>query len=177
MGVAGVRRRRRRVAPITMVPMCKEDTSGLESRERIASLLREVEVARCNIRMGPILSFSRENRRGGGATCFMCKSRNRKARPRDFCPSIRVFVKRNNSFLVPRIIERRGGNIPTKARVRKGRTINNVHFTSEILEPRRATMCIIATKVSREGRLPRRATQFCEARGRITERFRRMGGR
>lgn len=158
------------------VPVCNEDTSGLHSRHRMASLLRQVHAAKHNIVYGPMLSFSRHKRRGGRVVCFRVNDRKSKAGPRSFFPAIRSFVKRAKAFLTPSTLGGGKGNYPTNYAISKGRTVKTVTFPRVALTTKTRISCVLLNNVARSPGLTRRTTRVFYAAGRTSTTFRRTGG-
>ena len=162
------------ITPITAIPVYGRSADNIRDHRHVTSLLHRIETADHGVKVTPVLSFDERGHQKNHTTYFVYGSTADGTAPKEFYPTVEMFIGAGGSFLIPEAVRTEKKGTKAGARVEGKEALGGLAFETVKLQPGESSDYIVLAGVTEEREKIEEITEVYRTKEQVLSEFEKV---
>ena len=138
------------ITPIAAIPIYGRSADNIRDHRHVTSLLHRIETKKYGVEVTPVLSFDERGHQKNHTTYFVYGSTEDGTMPKEFYPTVEMFIGRGGSFLIPEAVRTEKTGVAAETKLEGKEAVGGLAFETVTLQPKDTVAYIVLAGVTEE---------------------------
>lgn len=138
------------ITPIAAIPIYGRSADNIRDHRHVTSLLHRIETKKYGVEVTPVLSFDERGHQKNHTTYFVYGSTEDGTMPKEFYPTVEMFIGRGGSFLIPEAVRTEKTGVAAGTKIEGKEAVGGLAFETVTLQPKDTVAYIVLAGVTEE---------------------------
>ena len=138
------------ITPIAAIPIYGRSADNIRDHRHVTSLLHRIETKKYGVEVTPVLSFDERGHQKNHTTYFVYGSTEDGTMPKEFYPTVEMFIGRGGSFLIPEAVRTEKTGVAAGTKIEGKEAVGGLAFETVTLQPKDTVAYIVLAGITEE---------------------------